>query len=529
MSESLITADPNISPDIYPRGWFRFFEILPGAFVWTAILLPFLLSYIFPLGVTVFIIVFDIYWLIQAFNYGFVLIRGYLRMRHNLQVNWQASLDRLLQLSPEEREARGVIDWRDLYHVVIFPCYREEVETLEASLDSILRCGYPPERIWIVLATEGRDQENGRELARRITEKYGTVFFRFLHTEHPDGITGEVKGKGANATWAAKELVRQVRELKIPLDRIIVTTADADTRFDQRYFLALTFAYATLPNRVHCSFQPIATFFNNIWETSIFSRVLAFGDTFWTMIESVRSYRLITFSTHAVSLQTLVDINYWCTSIVNEDSRQYFRAYFHYKGDFRVVPLFIPIYMDAVSSDTLLGTLQSLYLQKQRWAYGVEHFPYIVMECYRQKTIPFLNRFMLVWRAFQGAFTWFTSSFFLSVVGWLPILLNSSFRDQVVVSNFVIVTNEILSLTWIGLIISSIITIRILAIIPHKRRVFDWFIMIIQWVLMPVSGILFSALPGLHAQTRLMLGKYLGFRVTQKSGHHPASEVKSAT
>ncbi|MCC2632024.1 MAG: hypothetical protein K0S20_723, partial [Patescibacteria group bacterium] len=296
-----------------------------------------------------------------------------------------------------------------------------------------------------------------------------------------------------------------------------VSTADADSRFDARYFFCLSYAYSVLPDRTRCSFQPISTYFNNIWEAPLISRVMAFGTTFWQLIESVRDYRLISFATHATSLQTLVEINYWSTSIVNEDSRQYFRSFFHYGGKFRVVPLFIPIYMDAVNVNNFWGTVKNLYFQQQRWAYGVEHFPYIVLECFYRKEIPFVARFMLVWRAFLGSFSWATSSFFVGFVGWIPILLNDSFRDQVLVSNFISVTQGLLSLTWIGLLISSVLTYKVLSIVTFKRRKREVAVMYLQWLLVPFFGIFFGAIPGLDAQTRLMLGKYLGFRVTEKA------------
>jgi hypothetical protein len=33
---------------------------------------------------------------------------------------------------------------------------------------------------------------------------------------------------------------------------------------------------------------------------------------------------------------------------------------------------------------------------------------------------------------------------------------------------------------------------------------------------MPIAGFFFSALPGLDAHTRLMLGKYMEYKVTEK-------------
>jgi hypothetical protein len=105
------------------------------------------------------------------------------------------------------------------------------------------------------------------------------------------------------------------------------------------------------------------------------------------------------------------------------------------------------------------------------------------------------------------------------VVGWIPILLNASVRDQVIVSNFVVVTKTILSSTWLGLIVSCILTYKILQVAtePQRRRKRDWIGMIAQWVLVPVAGLFFGCLPCLDSITRLMLGKYMGFKVTSKA------------
>lgn len=452
-----------------------------------------------------------------------MLVKGYNRMKYTLSVDWNGRLDELHALSSAERTQKDIIDPKELYHAIIITTYKEEERILEASIQSIIDSNYDKDQLILVLATEERDKENARKIARNLTEKFSSCFSLFITTEHPDGIVGEVKAKGANATWAAKELVRQVTKKGIPLNRIIVSAADSDTRFNALYFACLSFAYAVRPDRIQCSFQPVSTYFNNIWEAPMISRVLAFGTTFWQLVQSVRDYRLVSFSTHASSLQTLVEIDYWCTTIVNEDSRQYFRSFFHYKGDFRVIPLFIPIYMDAVHVHNFKRTVQNLYLQQQRWAYGVEHFPYIAMESIRQRSIPLIDRIMITWRAFHGSYSWATSSFFIIFVGWVPILLNDNFRETVIVSNFIFVTKFILSLTWIGLLISSIMTIRILSIVPHKRHFYDWGTMIVQWILVPTVGIFFGAIPGLDSITRLMLGKYLGFRVTEKAHHESAT------
>jgi hypothetical protein len=509
-------ANPNVAPKLYSAFWFRFFEIFPGALAWTALISPFIFAYYIPLAVTIFIIIFDVYWLLRSVSYAWILVAGYRNMKRNLHTNWQGELKKLEDVSPEDKKKASILDWQEIYHAIIVTNYKEEQAILESSIDSIVAAEYPKNHILVILATEERDAVNARIVAANLTKRYEGKFFRFLVSEHPDGIVGEVKAKGANATWAAKKLTKVFTDLGIPLDHVIVSTADADTRFPKQYFSCLSYNYAVTPDRTRASFQPIATFFNNIWQAPMLSRVLAFGTTFWHLVESMRSYRLLTFSTHATSLQTLKEIDYWCTSVVNEDSRQFFRSFFKFGGKFRVVPLFIPIYMDAVHVENYWDTIRNLYFQQQRWAYGVEHFPYIVLESLRHPEIPFFSRLVRVVRAFEGAFSWATTSFYITVVGWLPLLLNNRFKEHIVASNFPHVTKLLLEITWSGLLVAGFITMKLLPPRPKNVRASMVLTMVIQWALIPFTAIFFGAIPGIDAQTRLMLGKYLGFRVTKK-------------
>ena len=526
-----VPANPNIAPKRYSPFWFRALEILPGACVWTSLLMPFILAAFLPHLVTLFVIAFDVYWLISAYNYAFLLIVGYFRLRHNLRLDWNGQLALLHAMTDEERAAEGFIDWIDINHAVILTTYKESEETLETSISSIVHAVYPRERMILVLATEERDDPEAQEIAKRLSERHKEHFRAILTTIHPDGIVGEVKAKGANAAWAARQLTAYAREEGIPLDRVVVSTADGDSRFHPKYFQCLAYHYAVLSDRTHCAFQPISMYFNNIWELPIFSRLMAFGSTFWLLVESTRLYRLVTFATHAMSLETLVEIDYWCVSVVNEDSRQFFRAYFHYKGKFRSVPLYIPVYMDGVYAGKISQSAHNLFLQQQRWAYGVEHFPYIVLEGARSHKIPVMDRVLLIYRAFLSSYSWATSSFYTTVVGWIPIVLNNSFRNQVVAANFSTVTRTLLSFTWVGLLLSAAISIAILPPPPKNYSKIRLVVtMTVQWIFVPVTAIFFGTIPGLISITRLMLGKYLGFRVTPKvkSDHNTHEGLKPA-
>ena len=73
----------------------------------------------------------------------------------------------------------------------------------------------------------------------------------------------------------------------------------------------------------------------------------------------------------------------------------------------------------------------------------------------------------------------------------------------------------------IGILLSVILSVRLLPPWPQKFRVFHLAIMAAQWLLLPVTLILFGAIPAIDAQTRLLTGRYLGFWVTEKK--RPAS------
>lgn len=515
----LSIADPNTNPRRYPRQLFRLLEILPGAIVWLTLLAPFALSYSFPLFITTSIIVFDVFWLQKSLQTAYSLFVGWFMLRANLRRNWQQQLDMSLAARSSPTDT-NIIDWHDVYQVVIFPTYKEELAILEASIGSVASADYPSERKVLVLATEARDAENARRVAAHLKDKFADKFALFLVTEHPDGIIGEVKGKGANATWAAKQLVEEMKQRGVDLANVIVTTADADTRFFKHYLQCLTYMYVTTPDRTRCSYQPVATFTNNIWEASMVARVLALQTTFWQMVESTRDWRLITFSTHAMSLQTLADMDYWCTTVVNEDSRQFYRAYFRYHGNFRAIPLFLPVYMDAVHLGSFKGTVKNLYLQQQRWAYGAEHTPYVILESIHHHEIPFLSRVSLVWRQVSGHYSWATQSFFITIVGWLPVILNHEFAQQVVAYNFPTVTKILLTITWLGILASNFVSFQMLPPRPNAQgqgvTLGKILSMLLQWLMVPITSIFFGSFVSIDSQTRLMLGRYLGFRVTEK-------------
>ncbi len=487
----------------------RSLEILPGALIWFSFIAPIILSFYIPAWVATYILLLDLYWLYRSLIIGVNLVIGYRNLKHDSRVDWMKKLE---ALEPTEI----IKDWKKIYQVVTLATYKESFETLDTSIQAVADAQFPTKRKILVLATEERDKINARELASRLREKYEYKFFKFLVTEHPDGIIGEHKAKGANVTWATKKLRLFLDEKKIEYDNVIVTTADADTRIHKQYLACLAYNYCIEPNRDRRSFQPITLYSNNIWQAPAICRIIAFGNSFWQMIEASRPWRLVNFATHAMSMKMLIEINYWEVGVVNEDSRQFWRAYFTFNGDHKAVPLFVPVYMDAVLAYSFWSTIKNQYLQKQRWAYGVEHVPYVVIESYKNWKIPFWDKTVKIYRLLEGNYSWATASIFIAVMDWFPLLLGPGFSHTVLGVNLLTLIRTIMAFTWIGIVISVWISLLLLPPRPAQYKKGKFVEMILQWVLVPVQAVLFSSFPAIDAQTRLMLGKYMTFRVTEK-------------
>ena len=118
------------------------------------------------------------------------------------------------------------------------------------------------------------------------------------------------------------------------------------------------------------------------------------------------------------------------------------------------------------------------------------------------------------WEAF---WSWATNSLLIFMLGWLPLIIGGEeFNATLLSYNLPLITRDLMTLAMFGLIISAVISTSLLPSKPSKYRVSKYLSMIFQWILVPFTIPIFGAIPGLDAQTRLLLGKYMSFWVTPK-------------
>ncbi|MBI4084966.1 MAG: glycosyltransferase family 2 protein [Candidatus Liptonbacteria bacterium] len=523
-----------------PMASFRFFEILPGALSWLTLFLMVFLSWYAPAFVAVFIILFDIYWLLKTIYLSLHLRSAFSIMKKNLKINW---LDELRKLqAPGAQLAFG--DWQDIYHLVILPMYREPYVVVKESFERLAAANYPKEKLLVVLATEedalrpirksqdrpeefeGR-QSSGQaggeasETAERIEKEFGQKFSKFLITVHPSGLPKEIPGKGSNETWAGKEAKEKILDkFGIEYDKVLVSVFDVDTQIYPDYFGRLTYVFLKSENRMRAIYQPIPLFINNIYQAPALARVISFSSTFWQMMQQSRPERLTSFSSQSVPFRALLDVGFWQTNVVSEDSRIFWQGYLRYHGDFRVEPLFYPVSMDANAAPGFWETMKNNYRQHRRWAWGCENIPYLLDGFGKDPLIPKRKKWYWSFNTIEGFHSWATNALMIFALGWLPVLLGGDkFGVSLLSYSLPSITRFIVGLSMVGMASAAILGILLLPPRPEPLRLHQHVWYFVQWLLLPFTLIIFGCFPALESQTRMMLGgKWrLGFWTTPKT------------
>lgn len=489
----------------WERFLFRLFEIFPGAASWGILFLVILLSWRQPLWVAVFIIIFVVLWLFRTIYFSLHLWSGYKKMAEQEKINWL-------------QRVKKIKNWEKIYHLIILPMAKEPLEIVKDAFRSLAQSDYPKDKMIVVLACEERTKEKILRTVQEIKKEFGSKFFKFLITWHPANLRGEIPGKGSNETWAAKKVKEKIIDrLKIPYQNIIFSSFDVDTCVLSKYFSCLSYHYLTSRKPTRTSFQPIPLFTNNIWQVPVISRVFSFSSSFWHTMNQERPEKLITFSSHSMSFQALVDIGFKQTNVVSDDSRIFWQCFLKYNGDYYVQPLYYPVSMDANVAQNFFKTLTNIFKQQRRWAYGVADIAYFLFGFWKNKKIPFSKKLSLGFELIEGHISWATASILIFLLGWLPLILGGPEFSQTLISyNLPKVISRIMTVAMIGLIASVYLSFLLLPPKPPEYGRYKYLIFAFSWLLFPITMLFFTALPALDAQTRLMLGKYLGFWPTEK-------------
>lgn len=512
--------------------FYRFFEMLPGLLSWGLLLSPFILSLISVYAAVFFIIVYILINFVRALAVNVRAVAGYRVWRHHMGLNWNGLLEDLeageitknVTERPKwhyknldrvmKRDSR--IKPSELTHAVIIATVNESREVLEPTVQAVINSKYDTKKMILVFAYEGRAGQASEDRVNELLKLYGHHFKHAMATKHPANIPGEIVGKGGNVTFAGRELQKYLQAHKLDPHKVIVTTLDADNRPDPSYFPYLSYVYCVVQDPIRASYQPLAMFTNNIWDAPAPMRVIATGNNFFYIVQTQRPHLERNFSAHAQSMQALIEMDFWSVRTIVEDGHHFWRSYFCYDGDYRVYPLSVPIYQDAVLADGYRRTLKAQFIQLRRWTYGASDIAYIAYQGFRTNSkAPKLDVIAKLLRTLEGHVSWAVGAPLIVYAARVPHF----FHPQDFAANILPLTvSNVLRIGTIGFVASLYISLRTLPPRPERYKRHRSLFMLLQWVYLPITTIVYGSAAALYSQTRLMFGKYIRkFDVTEKA------------
>lgn len=534
---------------------YRFFEILPGVVSYGMLIVLIALSIVSPLAAAIYLLLLILTIFVKSVAIAVNTIRGHHYLTKAQRVAWHERLNDLEDAHDSYERLRGnessgfgyanhlenlrlvAADAEnypkpsDLFQMVIIAAYNEAYDVIQPTIESVKNTTYNNRQIILCLAYEERGGAEIAATAKRLRKEYANTFRSFQIIKHPDGLPDELIGKGPNITYAAQKLEAWCDAEGIAYKNVMITTLDSDNRPHATYFDYVAYEYIVQPDRKHLAYQPIALYFGNIWDAPAPMRVIATGNSFWTMISSMRPHTLRNFAAHSQPMDALSEMGYWSKRSIVEDGHQFWRSYFYFGGNYSVIPIHVPIYQDAVMADTLKKTLIAQFKQLRRWGYGVSDIPYVATRLFtRHRNVPFFEGFARFVRLFDNHITWAALPILVAGGGWVPLLINPEASRNIAAHSLPEVISVIQRVATIGLFITIFLMLKMLPPRPARYKRRRTLGMVLQWFLMPLTSIGYSSLASFNAQTHLMFGKYLDkFDVTEKATLNSQRRAKVRT
>jgi hypothetical protein len=497
----------------------RWFDAIPGGLAWLGLALTIMGAYAAPSAVIGIAALLALYVAARFVLAGIAAVWGLRLIRRWEAVDWRAEYDR--------RAARDSLPLDAVRHLVIIPNFREDYAVLRRTLDRLTeqRCARDRigDTITVVLAMEAAEP-GAREKGERLRDEYRGAFAEVLVTTHPAGLPGEIPSKSANLAWAARAAVGAIHELPraqqaAPLhgdpDAVVVTAMDADTLWHPQYFEALSVLFATDPQRYAAFWQAPIRYHANIWTAHPLMRLLHGYSSAWELAYLTAPWWLgLPMSSYSASLRLLDQAGFWDPDAIADEWRMYLKSYFRRGGDQRQQPVFLPFLAQATTGATARDAIRARYWQTFRHAWGAKEIGYALA---RMMRVPTWGSLRLLLRVAHDNL--------LAGAGWvilfggsqLPVWFHPAWaRAHLTTLPFVALQAAFL--------VIALLTVAFWALDMRLRppRATPWTVRerAVELVSLPLMAVLTMAvvtLPVIHAQTRLMLGKSIEFRVTPKS------------
>lgn len=479
----------------------RFLEIIVPISSWFIITLPFWLSPFHPAVVAYFIITFDLYFFYKSIKTSYFAVISYIEILFHSKIKYHEKIKKIQSA-------------KDINHFVIIPNFKEPLHKLESTINSFIKNNYPYKKIFLVLAFEKRENE-AKEKANYLIKKFKKSFKDILITYHID-LPDEEPGKASNQTFAAKFVDKYITQKKLIREKILITICDADSYLPKNYFSYLTYSFLKDKDRLYHFYWAPVLLYNNFWRLPLFVRMQATMSSILRLAFLSQKDDLIQVSTYSTNLWLLKKINFWDVDIIPEDWHIYFQAFFTYGEKVKTIPLFTIINGDAVYSGKILKTFINRYEQEKRWAWGVSDVGYVLKKIFETPNINLRTKLKKLLFITETHLLWPVSFFILTISASIPPLINPVFKKTVLGFLLPKLSGLILTLSSTMLILYIYLDIKVRRKVNMKTSIFNLPLLLIQWYFLPIVSFFFSSLPALDAHTRILIGKKLKYKVTEK-------------
>ncbi len=451
-----------------------------------------------------------IYTMIRWIVFTFFYLAGLYKIR---KTEKQAYTSAYRELSGGE-EARQ----KTVHHLVVLPNFREPLDILRRTLQSLSVQVDATDCITVVLGMEARELE-AKAKVETLRAEYKDKFFCLLTTFHPANLPGEAPGKAMNETWATHRARQElVERLGISPGMILVTVVDSDSVIHPRYFAELARQFTTAPHRYSLIWQAPLFSDNEIWHTSPMIRLLTFFTNAITTGDYFNPFEAkFPYSNYSLSLKLLEDVNYWDPTMIDEDINIFMRAFILKGGEVFVKHIYLPVHSNPVYGANLWHAIGIFYNQKVRQGWGGTEIGYMFQKWNNLPGTPLFYKIGRFLKLFHDHLFFSTAGFIVSLGTVLSILIDHT----------AVITLPPASFSPLFFIILNFLGGSALVVVWFAERIrlsrgwTDWNLKtlageIVSWFVFPIMFFLLMNLPGLQAQTMMLLGRPLQYVRTPK-------------
>lgn len=492
----------------------RALDGIPGCIAWFTLLFCVVSAIAFPKLLLI------IATLVAIYSSGRFVLVAYANFIGNQRIKQTEMVDWYSQYLQDTGDTPSV-EWESVHHIVLIPNFEEPEELIIKSLENLATMPLAKTQMTIVLAMEAAE-EGCVNKAEVLQQKYTNQFANIYFTVHPRGLPGEMQCKSANQAWAVRWIKRKlVDEKDYDMDHLIVTTMDTDTIWHQAHFSALTYHFLVDQDRYHTYWQAPIRYHSNIWRLNpLLQLVNIYSSAFELAYLSAPWWRSMPISSYSLSMRLLDVSGYWDADVIADEWHMYIKSFFANYAHQKLVPIFLPFTSYATNGKNLWQASVNRYSQTLRHAWGSKEVGYIVTKILENPAITYRPSIMLLLRV--------AHDILLSGAGWilvtlgslLPIVFHQDLRIEFFEKSF---QNPIFIVLQIALMVMFVVGIVVWAqdirIRPLRDRPITPIYIVLtllSFPLLPLLTLVFVALPVLHAQTQLLIGASLKFRVSKK-------------